>query len=155
MQSLSAKLRQICGGTVAVMMSVGAPTAVLSQEFGNTGEEIYEETCNKCHGLISQESSWYDFAPEDGSDVQLAVILARGPTLNGIVNRPVGIIKGYKYSKAMKAFAETGAVWDRETLDRYITDSRAMVKGYMVLKLGEADRKLVLDYLTSVALYQP
>ena len=54
----------------------------------------------------------------------------------------------------MKAFGETGAVWDRETLDMFLTNSRAMVKGFMVLKLGEADRQLVLDYLTSVALYE-
>ena len=111
-------------------------------------------TCNKCHDVISQESAWIDFLNGDGSSVQLAVITPRGPTLNGIVNRPVAIIEGYPYSKAMKAFGETGAIWDRETLDLYLTDSRALVKGFMVLKLGEADRQLVIDYLTSVALHE-
>ncbi|MEM8571550.1 MAG: hypothetical protein AAGG56_11640 [Pseudomonadota bacterium] len=139
---------------MSIAATIGATANVSAQEFGSTGAEVYEETCNKCHGLITQESSWLDYLSDDGSEVQLAVILARGPTLNGIVNRPVAIIEGYKYSNAMKEFAATGAIWDRETLDRYITDSRAMIKGYMVLKLGEADRNLVLDYLTSVALYQ-
>lgn len=154
MQFFFAKKRHFTGTVLAAALSVCVPSHVVAQEHGSTGAEIYEETCNKCHGLITQESSWLDYIPEDGSEVQLAVILARGPTLNGVINRPVAIIEGYKYSKAMKEFAETGAIWDRETLDTFITNSRAMIKGYMVLKLGEEDRKLVLDYLTSVALYQ-
>lgn len=139
---------------VTALLVILSPHSVAG-DLGDTGEEIYEETCNKCHGLITQESSWLDYLPEDGSKVQVAVILARGPTLNGIVNRPVGIIKGYKYSKAMMAFGETGAIWDRETLDTFITDSRAMIKGYMVLRMEEDDRKLVLDYLTNFAQYEP
>ncbi|MEL6220884.1 MAG: hypothetical protein AAFR79_20930, partial [Pseudomonadota bacterium] len=65
--------------------------------------------------------------------MQLAVVMPQGPTLNGIIGRPVGIIEGYKYSKGMRAFAETGAVWDRETLEKLLTNSRKFVKGtYMI-----------------------
>jgi cytochrome c2 len=56
----------------------------------------------------------------------------------------------------MRAFAETGAVWDRETLDKFITNSRKFVKGtIMIVKLGEEDRGKVLDYLEQVARYKP
>lgn len=154
MYSLFNKKRHLTGSVVAVALSLLAPGFASAQEFGSTGAEVYEETCNKCHGLITQESSWLDYVPQDGSEAQLAVILARGPTLNGIVNRPVAIIDGYRYSNAMREFGATGAIWDREALNTYITDSRAMVPGYMVVKLGEEDRNLVLDYLTSFALYQ-
>lgn len=140
---------------IAALLTAFFATHSMAGKLGDTGLEVYEETCNKCHGLITQESSWLDYLPEDGSKVQVAVILARGPTLNGIVNRPVASIEGYLYSKAMIAFGETGAIWDRETLDAFITDSRAMIKGYMVLKMEEDDRKLVLDYLTNFAQYQP
>lgn len=120
------------------------------------GQAVYDDTCVRCHGLLEEQSSWYRMLPEDGTEVQLAVVMPQGPTLNDIVGRPVGIIEGYKYSKGMRAFAETGAVWDRETLDKFITNSRKFVKGtYMIVKIEEADRKLVLDYLEQVARYQP
>lgn len=140
---------------VVTALIVCLSTHSLAGELGDTGAEVYEETCNKCHGLITQDSSWLNYLPEDGSKVQVAVILARGPTLNGIVNRPVASIEGYLYSKAMRAFSETGAIWDRKRLDAFLTDSRAMIKGYMVLKMEEDDRKLVLDYLTNFAQYEP
>ena len=154
MQSFFANGHHLIRTACAVALCAVVPTFAVSQEFGSTGEDVYLQTCNKCHGLITQESSWLDFVPEDGSVVQLAITTPKGPTLNGIVNRPVAIIEGYPYSKAMRAFGETGAKWDRDTLDQFLTNSRAMVKGFMVLKLGEEDRKLVIDYLTSVALHQ-
>lgn len=152
---MKAQLRRLgrsVSRTALVLLGISALAAPTAARDGLT---VYQETCMKCHGVITEESSWYDYLPGDGSEIQLAVILARGPTLNGIVGRPVAIIDNYKYSDAMLEFAETGAVWDRETLDAYITDSRAMIPGYMVLKLGDEDRQLVLDYLTNVALYQP
>ncbi|MEO1494309.1 MAG: c-type cytochrome [Pseudomonadota bacterium] len=126
-------------------------TAATAQD----GAAIYQDVCGRCHGLLEEQSSWQRFLPEDGSPVELAVVLPQGPTLNGIVGRPVGIIEGYSYSKAMRAFAETGAVWDRETLDNFLTNSRKFVKGtIMIVKLGEEDRASVLDYLEQVARYQ-
>lgn len=54
----------------------------------------------------------------------------------------------------MRAFAATGAVWNRETLDAFITNSRKFVKGtFMILKLKAEDCRLVLDYLERVAVY--
>lgn len=138
---------------LAAAMLIGASTFASAQEHGSTGEEVYLNTCNLCHGLITQEQSWYDFVPGEGSSVLLAITTPKGPTLNGIVNRPVAIIENYPYSRAMREFAATGAIWDRETLDQYLADSRALVPGFMILKLGPEDRRLVLDYLTSVALH--
>ena len=120
------------------------------------GRAVYEDTCVRCHGLLEEQSSWHRLVPEDGMHVQLAVVMPQGPTLNGIVGRPAGIIEGYKYSKGMRAFAETGAVWDRETMEKLLTNSRKFVKGtYMIFRLEEARRRLVLDYLEQVARYQP
>ena len=126
-------------------MALGlVPVSVSAQ----TGAEIYEDVCARCHGLFS---SWH---VPDGA--QLAVVLPQGPTLNGIVGRPVGIIEGYQYSKGMRAFAATGAVWDRETLDKFITNSRTFVKGTtMIVRLKENERALVLDHLEAVSPYTP
>jgi cytochrome c2 len=120
------------------------------------GLQIFEDVCMKCHTPITQKTGWYDYLPADGSKEMLAVVTPRGPTLNGIVGRPAGIISNYKYSKGMLKFSASGAIWDRETLDQFLTDSRKFVKGtFMIVKLPADDRRLVLDYLESVATYQP
>ena len=136
----------------ATLVALGlSSTSAMAQD----GAAVYQDVCGRCHGLL-EEQSWQRFLPKDGASVELAVVLPQGPTLNGIVGRPVGIIEGYSYSKSMRAFAETGAVWDRETLDKFLTNSRKFVKGtIMIVKLGEEDRASVLDYLEQVARYRP
>lgn len=120
------------------------------------GRDVYAETCDKCHGVLIDQSSWFRNGSDGDEPVRLAVITPRGPNLGNIVGRPVGIMEGHAYSKGMKAFAKTGAVWDRETLEKFLTDSRKFVKGtFMILRLKEEDRKLVLDYLEQVAPYKP
>lgn len=139
--------------TLAMLMMLGSTSTRANAE---DGAAVYEDVCARCHGLLVEQSSWQQYVPEGGAGVQLAVVLPQGPTLNGIVGRPVGIIEGYKYSKAMQAFAKTGAIWDRETPDRFITDSRKFVKGtVMIVKLEEERRRAVLDYLERVSRYSP
>ena len=119
------------------------------------GQDVYDKTCLLCHGLITEPAAWYQFPPSDGTEIKLAVMTPKGPTLNGIVGRPVAIIPNYAYSKAMRKFGETRAIWNRETLDQFLTNSRRFVKGtFMILKLGEEDRELVLDYLEDIAIYR-
>lgn len=131
-------------------------TGVFIPASAKNGVDVYDSTCLLCHGLINKPNSWHQFVPSDGSRVDIAVVTPHGPTLSNIVGRPAGIIKNYKYSKGMRKYAETGAVWDRETLEKFLTDSRAFVKGtFMILKLEPEDRKLVLDYLEGTAKYRP
>lgn len=121
-----------------------------------TGTDVYDSTCLLCHGLVTKPNSWFQYKPGDGGTVDIAVVTPRGPTLSNIFGRPAGIIPNYKYSKGMKRFAQTGAVWNRETLDQFLTNSRKFVKGtFMIMKMEQADRKLVLDYLESIAPYRP
>lgn len=153
MTKLQSCIHRLISASAAVltMLSLLAGSATAKD-----GRAIYDDTCVRCHGLLEEQTSWHRFVPEDGSTVDLAVVTPQGPTLNGIVGRPAGIIEGYSYSKGMRAFGETGAVWDRETLDMFLTDSRKFVKGtFMILKLGDEDRALVLDYLESFAVYRP
>jgi len=128
-----------------------------SSALAKDGADVFEGVCMKCHNPITNDDTgWLQYVPVDGSKEMVAVVTPRGPTLNGIVGRPAGIIENYTYSKGMRAFAATGAVWDRSTLDQFLTNSRQFVKGtFMILKLNDEDRKLVLDYLENVAIYQP
>lgn len=140
---------------IGAALLVTATTVPLSAT-AKSGIDVYDSTCLLCHGLATAPNSWLQYLPKDGSSVEVAVVTPRGPSLSNIVGRPAGTIVNFKYSKGMRKFAETGAVWDRETLDKFLTDSRAYVKGtFMILKLGPEDRKLVLDYLEGVAKYRP
>jgi cytochrome c len=52
-----------------------------------------------------------------------------GPSLMGIVGRPVATFAGYNYSSAMTAFGGDGKVWDEERLSEYLMSPKAMVPG--------------------------
>ena len=51
-----------------------------------------------------------------------------GPSLMGIIGRPVASVPDYEYSTAMKAFGE-GKVWDEAELAAYLPKPSALVKG--------------------------
>ncbi|MCF3642384.1 cytochrome c family protein [Rhizobium sp. TRM95111] len=52
-----------------------------------------------------------------------------GPTLSGIVGRPVASVADFKYSKAMVAFSDGGKVWSEAELSDYLVAPRSLVKG--------------------------
>ncbi len=52
-----------------------------------------------------------------------------GPTLMGVVGRPVASVEGFKYSKAMTEFGADGKVWTEELLAQYLPKPRELVKG--------------------------
>lgn len=52
-----------------------------------------------------------------------------GPSLMGIVGRPVASEAGYHYSPAMAAFAKGGKVWDEALLTQYLPSPQTLVKG--------------------------
>ena len=51
-----------------------------------------------------------------------------GPTLQGIVGRPVASVADYKYSPAMTKFGE-GKVWSEEELAAYLPKPKDLVPG--------------------------
>jgi cytochrome c len=51
-----------------------------------------------------------------------------GPSLQGLIGRPVATAENFKYSQAMKDFG-VGKVWDEATLTAYLAAPRKAVKG--------------------------
>jgi cytochrome c len=95
------------------------------------GERAYQK-CYACH------------ATEPGRN-ELA-----GPSLHGILGRPVAAVEGFDYSPAMRAFAAANPSWDRALLDRFAADPEALVPGTSMAFHGmpdPAERKALLDYL--------
>jgi cytochrome c len=71
------------------------------------GEKQFKSKCAICHTV------------EQGKN-------KIGPSLFGVVGRKSGSIEGFKYSEANRA---ANLTWDEPTLDKYLTDPKALVKG--------------------------
>lgn len=85
--------------------------------FAATADETSEAekkafaNCTTCHAIIA-----------DGRK-------RAGPPLADLIGRQAGIVDGFTYSRAMKDAGQGGLVWDEGTLDAYIANPRALVKG--------------------------
>jgi len=88
------------------------------------GKTVYQ-VCMGCHSL-------------DEDDV--------GPRHRGVVGRVAGTVPGYAYSPALK---NSHIVWDRDSLDRWLTNPQALVPGAkMFFAMPSAqDRADVIAYL--------
>ena len=76
-----------------------------------------------------------------------------GPSLHGIVGRPVAAVRGFEYSPAMRAFAEANPRWTPGLLDRLAADPEALVPGTSMAFHGMPDadeRQALIDDLASL-----
>ncbi|WP_209855324.1 c-type cytochrome [Rhizobium herbae] len=77
-----------------------------------------------------------------------------GPSLMGVIGRPVATFAGYSYSSAMKAFGEDGKVWSEDELSEYLLSPKAMVPGTKMTFPGlkkPQDIENVIAYLKTTA----
>jgi cytochrome c len=113
---------------ILAAMFVGAATAALSQEDGQTA---FNTSCRTCHTM------------KEGDNRQ-------GPSLAGIMGRKAGSLPGFNYSPSMK---QSGITWDEATLDQFIADPEQVVHGNTMKPYGgitdAAQRKLIVDFLKS------
>ena len=95
------------------------------------GEKLFKAKCAVCHAV------------EPGKN-------KIGPSLAGIVGRPSGSVEGFKYSAANKA---AGLTWDAATLDKYLLDPKAVVKGTTMPFPGDkndGERADIIAYLATL-----
>ena len=81
-------------------------------------------------------------------DEPVAVVPPFGPPLRGVYGRPAGSVEGFPYSRAFKNTLQ-GVVWNRDSLDRWITDSQAWVPGSMMFyqQPDPEIRRKIITYL--------
>ena len=94
------------------------------------GAKVFKQ-CQACHSAV-----------DDKNKV--------GPTLMGVVDRPVATVPGFKYSKAMIEFGAGGKVWSEDLLKEYLPKPRDLVKGTTMTFAGlkkEDDIENVIAYL--------
>ena len=73
-----------------------------------------------------------------------------GPNLWGVFGRRAGSKPGYAYSPQLREAGKRGLVWNRETLERWLTHPRGTVPGTKMVYGGMADpekRKALVAYI--------
>lgn len=115
----------------AAILFLGAPGSSVAQDAMADGERQFRMRCASCHSLEAGQN-------------RIA------PHLAGIAGRPAGSVEGARYSAGL---AQSGIVWDAESLDRYLANPRQAVPGTtMPVTLPNADQRgAVVDYLLTLS----
>jgi cytochrome c len=128
-EPLRDRFRRCGGGLVfGALLVLAAGSAAADAD--DPGAAQFKKSCGTCHTVDPHG------APR------------QGPNLHGVVGRPAGAIKGFKYSPAFQK-AKAGITWDAATLDRWITNPQDVIPG-TVMMYHQADpekRQLVINYL--------
>lgn len=97
------------------------------------GAAQFVKSCGTCHATAQ------DAGPR------------QGPNLWDVVGRQAGTLTGFKYSPGFMAGA-AGIQWDAASIDRWITDPKAMIPGtIMMYKQADPEkRKLIIEYLQTL-----
>jgi cytochrome c len=111
---------------------IGACQWAMAQEQPGATEDgqlAFNNACRTCHTLREGDNRL-------------------GPNLRGIVGRKAGSEPGYGYSGAMR---DSGIVWDKMALDRFIANPDQVVPGHNMKPYGgiasAEDRARIISYL--------
>lgn len=95
------------------------------------GKRAFQK-CYSCHSL----------EPGEGN--------LTGPTLHGVVGRPIAAVPGFDYSQSMRRLASREQRWTPELLDRLVADPEAVAPGTSMAFHGITDpgeRAALIAYL--------
>jgi len=112
---------------IAGLMLAGSATAAPAADPA-AGQQFFKAQCGICHSVA-------------------AGVNGIGPTLFGVVGRLAGSVPGFQYTPEHK---KLGVTWDASTLDKYLTNPRAMVPDTTMIYAGlkdDADRADLIAYL--------
>jgi cytochrome c len=115
---------------IAGLLFAGSATAASAADTA-AGQQIFKAQCGICHSVA-------------------AGVNGIGPTLLGVVGRSAGSAPGFQYTADHK---KLGVTWDAATLDKYLTNPRAMVPDTTMIYAGlkdDADRANLIAYLETL-----
>jgi cytochrome c len=115
---------------IAGLLLGGSATTALAADPA-AGEKIFKAQCGICHAVVAGENRI-------------------GPTLFGVIGRPAGSVPGFNYTADHK---KLGVTWDAATLDKYLTNPRAMVPDTSMVYAGlkdDAERADLVAYLETL-----
>ena len=115
---------------IAGLLLAGSTTAALAADPA-AGEMIFKMQCGICHAVAAGQNRI-------------------GPTLFGVVGRPAGSVPGFNYTADHK---KLGITWTAATLDKYLTNPRAMVPDTSMVYAGlkdDTERADLIAYLETL-----
>ena len=110
-----------------------AETAAVDPDLLAKGEKVFKK-CKACH------------------QVGEGAVNKVGPALNGIVGASAGVSDGFKYSKPMKAAAESGLVWNQDELRAFLAKPKKYMPKTKMSFAGlkkDADLDAIIAYLST------
>lgn len=123
------KKEQFAAVVLAAAMALASGSAMAAGD-AKKGKKVFNK-CKACHAIKAGKKKV-------------------GPTLFAIAGKKSGGMKGYKYSKALKA---SGVTWDDASLDKYLTKPKKFIpKGKMTFNglKKKKDRDNVIAYLKTL-----
>lgn len=123
-------MRKIIFGLLTSIVSAWGTTTAFAQEAdAATGQKLLQQRCGACHQIETTRNGV-------------------GPHLQGVIGRTAGSVEGFKYSPALM---DSGITWNSETLETYLANPTAMVRGTrMTQRFNNADeRRAIIEFLSS------
>ena len=120
---------KIAAVALAAVMALASTSAIATSDV-KKGKKVFNK-CKACHAIKAGKKRV-------------------GPTMFGIVGRDAGTLKGFKFSKAMKA---SGITWDDANLNEYLKKPGEFVPKTKMSFAGlneDADRANVIAYLKTL-----
>jgi cytochrome c len=124
------------GGAPGTAQAALPPAEPINDRLANSDQKKGEASAKKCIACHSFEK---------GGPNKV------GPNLWGVIGGPRAHAKGFSYSAAMK---QSGGTWDFESLDRFLANPKAEVKGTSMTFAGirrPEERADVIAYLNSLS----
>ena len=110
---------------VIVIFSIAIAIDIANAADPVNGKKVFKK-CVACHSL------------QEGKN-------KIGPSLYNLLDRKIGSVEGYKYSKAMK---NSCVVWDEESLDKFLTKPRKFIPKTKMAFRGIKNKSLRDDLIS-------
>ena len=94
---------------IATLSLAASAGVALADGDAAAGAQVFKKNCMVCHNATEAKNKV-------------------GPTLQGVVGRPVASVADFKYSDAMKKFGE-GRTWTEDELKAYLPSPKELVPG--------------------------
>lgn len=113
--------------SAAIGLAISAFGSAAIAQTPPNGETLFRQRCGSCHTVQPGQTRM-------------------GPPLRGVVGRRAGVVSGYAYSPALKAWGQT---WTAANLDRYLANTRTTVPGtrMSIVAPQPTQRAAIIQYL--------
>jgi cytochrome c len=108
----------------AMMMTGMLASGAVAEGDPAAGERVFRQ-CQACHVIDAEQNRV-------------------GPHMVGIFGREAGAVEGFNYSDAM---ANSGIVWDEETIAAYLADPRGYIAGNRMAFAGLRNPEQIADVI--------